>query len=104
MLHEMSGHAPEKACELIRAHLAAAHGEVAMTNEPQAAGMAVDRRVVGRVREHQMCALFAQQVLIGSLRPRVSAQEPVATEVPKIARLGDCRPGRILRDRVSGTL
>ena len=75
------------------AHLAAAHREFAMTNAAEAADMAIDRDVVGRIGEHEFRLGAFEQLIVGGLVARIAAQQAMATEQPQIAGLGDRRTG-----------
>ncbi len=49
--------------EGFRRHLADPHGERAVANAAEAADMAIDRDVVGRVGKHEVGALALQQTI-----------------------------------------
>ena len=51
----------QEAGELLPAHLARGEGEVAMVDGAETADMAVDRHVVGRVGEDEVCRLSGHQ-------------------------------------------
>ena len=70
------------------AHLAAAHGEVAMVDAAEAADMAVDLHVVGRVGEHELAPWRLQQGIVGRLVARIAAQQAVMSEQPQVAQVG----------------
>ena len=85
----------EECREFRLAHLAATHGEFAMTNLTEAADMAVDGDVVGRIGEHEFCLGAFQQVIVGGLVSSIPAQQAMCTEQPQISSLGDRRTGRM---------
>src|SRR5947208_4948303 len=64
--------------ELDFAHLAAAHGELAMTNATEPTDIAVDGHVVGRVREHEFRLGAFEQTIVGA--SRASATNPQTTD------------------------
>ena len=76
--------------ELGRAHLARGEGELAVVG---AAGehMALDRHIVGRVREHHLGALARHEAGINVGIANVAADEAMIAEPPKVAGAGDGR-------------
>ena len=93
VLGEKSKRRFEECREFCFAHLAAAHGEFAMTNAAEAADMAIDGDVVGRIGEHEFRLGAFEQLIVGGLVARIPAQQAMGTEQPQIAGLGDRRTG-----------
>ena len=83
----------EECREFRLAHLAGAHRKFAMTNAPQAADMAIDGDVVGRIGEHEFRLGAFEQLVVGGLVSRIPAQQAMGTEQPQISGLGDRRTG-----------
>src|SRR4029077_18711547 len=88
-------HRLEKALELGLAHLAAAHCEVGVADPAEPTNMAVDRNVVGRIREYELRLGVIQQPNICSRISRIRAEEAVRSKFPQIARTGYGRTGFI---------
>ena len=78
----------EECREFRLAHLAATHREVAMMNAAEAADMAVDGDVVGRIGEHEFRLGAFKQVIVGGFVARIPAQQAMATEQPQISGSG----------------
>ncbi len=78
----------QKGRELGLAHLAAAHGEVAMANPAEATDMAVDRNVVWRVREHELRLGAFEQVIVGGFVARIPAQQAMSSPAATGRRSG----------------
>ena len=70
------------------AHLAAAHGEVAMADAAKAADMAIDGDVVGRIGEHEFCLGAFEQLPVGGLVARIPAQQAMVTRAATDPRFG----------------
>ena len=81
----------EECGEFRLAHLAATHREVAMTNAAEAADMAIDGDVVGRIGEHEFRLGAREQLVVGGLVSCIPAQQAMATEQPQISGLADRR-------------
>jgi hypothetical protein len=79
--------------ELGLAHLAATHREVGVADSAEPTNMAVDRNVVGRIREHELRLGVVQQSNICSRISRIRAEEAVRSKFPQIARTGYGRTG-----------
>src|SRR2546423_7677533 len=75
--------------ELDLAHLAAAHGELAMTNATETTDVAVDGHVVGRVREHEFRLGAFEQTIVGSPVAGICAQQTMMPQQPELSGLGD---------------
>src|SRR6202162_1486017 len=67
-------------------HLARGHGELAMMDGAETAGMAVNRHVVGRVGEAPRGPLAAHQRHIRTLLDRAAAVDAMRPQSPEIAR------------------
>ena len=68
--------------ELGLAHLAAAHGKLAMANATEAADMAVDRNVVRRIRKHEFRLGAFEQAVVGGLVAGIGAQQAMVPQHP----------------------
>jgi hypothetical protein len=91
----------QEAGELIFVHLPDAHGEVAVTDAPGPADMAVDWNVVRRIRTDQVDDFMIKKHRIGGGPACIAAKELVPAEQPKVARLRNSGPFvPIGRDRV----
>ena len=90
----------EECREFRLAHLAAAHGEVAMTNAAEAADMAIDGNVVGRIGEHEFRLAACEQMIVGGFVARIATQQAMGTEQPQISGLADRRTRRRLGCRI----
>ena len=75
--------------ELDLAHLAAAHGELAMTNATETTDVAVDGHVVGRIREHEFRLGAFEQTIVGSLVAGICAQQAMIAQQPQVSGPGD---------------
>ena len=93
VLGKQAKYRSEECREFRLAHLAAAHREFAMTNAPEAADMAIDGDVVGRIGEHEFRLGAFEQLIVGGLVSRIPAQQAMGTEQPQISSLGDRRTG-----------
>ena len=60
-----------------------------MSHTSESADIAVDRDVVGWVREHHLGQFAVEQRLEGTPVPCIPAQQPVLAELPEITRDGD---------------
>src|SRR5689334_1861310 len=83
----------EEGDEFRLAHLAAAHGEFAMTNAAEAADMAVDGDVVGRIGEDEFGLGPCQELIVSGWVAGIPAQQAMATEQPQVSGLADRRSG-----------
>ena len=72
----------EKGGEFDGVHLARGHREGAMVDRAEAAGVTVDRHVVGRVGEGRRGTLLAHQHREGCGIAGIAAQDAVQTEKP----------------------
>ena len=88
-----------KAVKASARHLAGTHGELAMADAAEAADMAIDRDVVGRVGEHEIGALALQQPIEARQIAGIAAEQPVAPELPDVARPGHGRSGSVTCER-----
>src|SRR5215207_6807612 len=79
----------QEPCEGLRGHFAGSHGELAMTHPAEAADMAIDRHVVGWVREDEIRGFSFHQPREALGVPRVAAQEPMTIEEPDVSAPGD---------------
>jgi hypothetical protein len=80
---------PQEIRELARGHLAGRHRELAVLDRSQAADMAIDPDVVGRIGEHEPGSLLIEQGRIGFRIAGVAAQQLVIAKLPQISRTGD---------------
>src|SRR5262249_12767533 len=67
-------------------HFADTHGKVTVADAPGPAHMAIDRNIVRRVGEDQSGYLLPKKPFIGIGVPRISADEPMPPEGPKVSR------------------
>src|SRR5437764_8745789 len=65
ILGEALKHRLQECRELDLAHLAAAHGKIAMANATETADVAVNRHVVRRIREDEFGLGASEQALVG---------------------------------------
>jgi hypothetical protein len=86
---------------LVLRHLAACHGEFAMTDAAMPRHMTVDTDVVRRVGEDHLGPILPEQQIIGAGIERAAVQQAVWSQSPEIARAGD-RRRRHIRDVVFG--
>ena len=81
---EIAKDAAQETRKLRRAHLARGHGEGAVARRAEPGDMAVDRHVVGWVREHHLRRLIREQMLEVGALARVAAEDPVPADGPEI--------------------
>jgi len=81
----------QEARELIFIHLAHAHREVAVADAPGATDVAVDRNIVWWIGTDQIDGFSAEKRRIGGSFARISAEEFVTSEYPKVTRLRNGR-------------
>jgi len=79
----------QEARELDLAHLAAAHGELAMTNAAEPTDVTVDGDVVRRIREHEFRLGAFEQTIVGSLVAGICAQQAMIAQQPQVSGPGD---------------
>ena len=79
--------------EGLRGHLTRCHSELAMAGLAQAADVTVNRDVIGRVGEDQVCTLVSHEGADRLSVSRVAADEPVSSQRPNIPETGH---GRVL--------
>jgi hypothetical protein len=82
-------------------HLAEAHRERAMVDRAEAARVALDRHIVGRVGEDHGGPFLAHQRREGFRIEGTAAQDSMAAEEPQIPDLADRRLGRDLGHGIS---
>jgi len=70
--------------ELRFGHLAGGHGELAMSNRPQAADVAFDLQIVWRIGEHDVGRLAGHQNPVGFRIQGVAAEDAVGTQQPQV--------------------
>jgi hypothetical protein len=83
---EMAKYRLQECGEFSLRHLSGCHSKFAVLNDPQAANMAGDRHVVGRIGEYRLSALFAKQGLLRCGRCRISVGQTMAADLPDVAR------------------
>ena len=76
----------QKDCELIARHLARRHRKFAMADFAEAADVAFDRDVVGRIGEDHLGLLAVHQGGDDSWIERVAASKPVRSKPPDVAK------------------
>src|SRR5215216_7443480 len=82
----------QKARKLVFVHFAHAHREVPVADAPRATDVAVDRNIVWWIGTDQIDGFIAEKRRIGSRFARISTDEPVTPDRPKVTRLRDGRP------------
>jgi len=70
----------------------------------EAANVAGNRHIVGRVGEHHLGPGVAEQLLIGLKLGGIAADQAVAADLPDITLAADRRPSRDLNDSICGIL
>ena len=72
-------------------HLAHAHRKVMVPDAPGATDMSVDRNIVGRIGADRVDHIIAEKRREGVRFARISAEELVTPEQPKVAQPSDRR-------------
>src|SRR5262249_22079907 len=75
--------------ELDFAHLAAAHGELAVTNATEPTDVTVDGDVVRRICEHELRLGAFEQTIVGSVVAGICAEQAMISQHPQVSGPGD---------------
>ena len=84
-------------------HLAGGHGELGVPAAAQAAGVAIDGAVVGRIGEDHLGQIAVHQASDGIGIPCVPTQQPVAAKAPEVAEAAHRRRLRLERRHLVGS-
>jgi hypothetical protein len=100
MSKQAESHAQEST-KLVRTHFAAAHRKLTMSRGAISCGMPINFYAIGWIDQHHVRLLTAEQSLERGIKQGVTAEHPMISKLPKVARSGDGRARRNHRNLFS---